>query len=113
MTPTKRLQTVRKTGLQPFLSCSVFMCLQSFYADNRLIAGFLNFFTDYPERYITSPAMPPGNNKNLAACRENNRNITDNQNRHRAESFASAENIRKALYEPPLERRRCRKPDVI
>ena len=23
--------------------------------------------------------MPPGNNKNLAACRENNRNITENQ----------------------------------
>lgn len=89
------------------------MCLQSFYADNRLIAGFLIFFTDYPERYITSPAMPPGNNKNLAACRENNRNIRDNQNRRRAESFVSAENIRKALYEPPLERRRFRKPDVI
>ena len=109
MTPTKRLQTVRKTGLQPFSSYFVFMCLQSFYADNRLIAGSLIFFTDYPERYITSPAMPPGNNKNLAACRENNRN----QSSHRAKSFASAENIRKALYEPPLERRRFRKPDVI
>lgn len=48
--------------------------------------------------------MPPSNNKNLAACRENNRNITDNQNRHRAESFASAENIRKAMYEPPSNR---------
>lgn len=57
--------------------------------------------------------MPSGNNKNLAACRENNRNLTDNQNRHRAESFASAENIRKALYEPPLERRRFRNPYVI
>ena len=45
--------------------------------------------------------MPPGNNKNLAACRENNRNITDSQSSRRAESFVSAENIRKAMYEPP------------
>ena len=56
--------------------------------------------------------MPPSNNKNLAACRENNRNITDNQSSRRAESFASAENIRKAMYEPPLERRRCRSPTL-
>lgn len=48
--------------------------------------------------------MPPGNNKNLAACRENNRNITDNQSSRRAESFASAENIARHCTSRPANR---------